>query len=443
MACSSFLKEAKSIGKFTFEAAPEGATPPPPEATCTISIPVHLRYEYPLGTNSIGHMIRDNMHWLFALAQRYGLPPRGVAWAQWPRGGGNHWQEVTHSMEKYWPLVSSHRVYKWHELEQQCEEGVVGKGALRSTLRFHAVREVFCSCESCKLLQARRKQRDGKLHSHERTVACARCRPHWYHSLQACKSRQEIVAATAAGFMPGAEAPARTHMRISVALVSSQGAYWTLHGDKTRPCVRSAFRDMRDAAYEKFGVPHVPAARRGTLRIGFIVKKARDRRRMLVPRGVVDAIRARYPEATIEWHVGQDEPLDTQIAWLARTDILVGNIGSPSFRLVYLPDGAQAIVAGGLEGPINGTDGAPHRLPHSFRETEECWRDLGYVRMHAYHVTDSADIQLPPLRPEHVRNATPKRDWEVVRAWVSAARVCRGALREAKIAGLSNRLQRC
>ena len=215
--------------------------------------------------------------------------------------------------------------------------------------------------------------------------------------------------------MPGAAAPAHTHMHIPHALVSSQGAYWTLHGARTRPCVHSAFRSMRDAAYQRFGVPHIPAARHDALRISFIVKKSTDRRRLIVPRSVADAIRARYPEATIEWHIGQDEPLPTQIAWLARTSILVGNIGSSSFRLVLLPDGAQAIIAGGPEEPLNGTDGKLHRLPHSFRETEECWGDLGYVRMHAYHVTNVTDVQLPPLRPAHKRSAQPDRDWEMVR----------------------------
>ena len=97
---------------------------------------MHLRYEFPLGTNSIGHMIRDNVYWMFAIAQRYGVPPHSFAWAQWPRNGGSHWQDVTHPMEKYWPLISSHKVYKWHELEQQCEQGVVGKGPLYSACIF-------------------------------------------------------------------------------------------------------------------------------------------------------------------------------------------------------------------------------------------------------------------------------------------------------------------
>jgi hypothetical protein len=52
-------------------------------------------------------------------------------------------------------------------------------------------------------------------------------------------------------------------------------------------------------------------------------------------------IKEQLLQVEVEWHTAARESLATQIEWLARTSIFVCNIGSPSFRLVYLPDGAQ------------------------------------------------------------------------------------------------------
>lgn len=54
-----FLSKAQQTGKFRVELSQDKA--PPASTTCDIHAPVHLRYEYPLGTQSIGHLIRDNL----------------------------------------------------------------------------------------------------------------------------------------------------------------------------------------------------------------------------------------------------------------------------------------------------------------------------------------------------------------------------------------------
>jgi hypothetical protein len=72
---------------------------------------------------------------------------------------------------------------------------------------------------------------------------------------------------------------------------------------------------------------------------------------------------------------------EEQMKLLSETTVLVSNIGSRSFRLVFLPDGAQAINVGTLE--TWGPEGPPENdLP--FLESDMCWDFLGYVRVWRY-----------------------------------------------------------
>ena len=53
------------------------------------------------------------------------------------------------------------------------------------------------------------------------------------------------------------------------------------------------------------------------------------------------SVQVQYPQLKVEYQVGVLQALRTQMEWLSRTSILVTNIGSVSFRMIYLPDGAQ------------------------------------------------------------------------------------------------------
>ena len=57
--CREFLSEPQAAGDFTIEYASGDA--PAAENTCDVHLPVHLRHEFPYGTQSIGHLIRDNL----------------------------------------------------------------------------------------------------------------------------------------------------------------------------------------------------------------------------------------------------------------------------------------------------------------------------------------------------------------------------------------------
>jgi hypothetical protein len=134
------------------------------------------------------------------------------------------------------------------------------------------------------------------------------------------------------------------YVRLRTALASATNQDWTKKAGRARikrVCASSRFRDMRDTAYALHGVPHVPAAQQERVVLSILVKAPGDKRRMVVPGAAVAAVRAKHPGITVEWHETETEAAAVQLSWLARTSILVGNIGSNSFRLVFLPDGAQ------------------------------------------------------------------------------------------------------
>ena len=71
-----------------------------------------------------------------------------------------------------------------------------------------------------------------------------------------------------------------------------------------------------------------------------------------------------------------------QIELLSRTTVLVSTIGSRSFRLIYLPDGAQMII---VSPPVWQKPDGRGTFPFPFDETDRCWGFLGYVSVLRYH----------------------------------------------------------
>jgi hypothetical protein len=139
------------------------------------------------------------------------------------------------------------------------------------------------------------------------------------------------------------------YVHVKHALISASGSDWTRNGDKSGVCSSAHFDALRDTAYRLYDVPHVPAHLQPRMLLSVVVKTERDKRRMIFSRDVAEAVQQKY-HLDVEFHVAANEEQSVQLDWLARTSIFVCNIGSPSFRLVLLPDGAQVhklrLVAG-------------------------------------------------------------------------------------------------
>jgi hypothetical protein len=94
-----------------------------------VSTAIHLRHEFPFGTQSIGHLIRDNLQHLVHIPQQFGSNSTAYSWVTWPRDTGNRPNELTHAQGKYSQLVSNRHAMKWPQLVEKCIEGTLGGGA--------------------------------------------------------------------------------------------------------------------------------------------------------------------------------------------------------------------------------------------------------------------------------------------------------------------------
>lgn len=193
---------------------------------------------------------------------------------------------------------------------------------------------------------------------------------------------------------------------------------------------------MRDHSQRLLGIqPRPPRDRSDRVRLAFLIKNADDKRQMLVPPAVLRAVRRKFPEVDIELHHAQNEDEDVQVQWLSRVDILVGNVGSPGFRMIYLADGAQVcpnralvphvpasvpnvsapdcicwahadailcafmqmILVGAGEFSVTAADGSTANIPNVWNELDQCWDAVSYFQVHRYHVTREADVKYRPV----------------------------------------------
>ena len=260
------------------------------------------------------------------------------------------------------------------------------------------------------------------------------------------------------------------YVHIERALASGAGSFWVDWGSKTQVCAHAHWQAQRDHAYRLNAVQHTPVREQTRMLISVLYKPEGDKRRLLIGPSVVRAVQRQYPGADVEVHNAMNEEPDAQLQWLSRTSILVTNIGSASFRLLYLPDGAQVrletvlmqwiganwpsgqrelcislrctgcahlmlvnwmhepevsaatcrrtfvrtmqvITVGPLEGKARGKDGKMHTLEYSpFSETDQCWEFMPHLGMLKYHVTSAKDISFYEFR-----FGKQDRDWEALR----------------------------
>ena len=129
------------------------------------------------------------------------------------------------------------------------------------------------------------------------------------------------------------------YLRLRQALLSgSSDRHWT---DAAGACKGADFAQMRDHAHALNGIVAPQRAPSDRVRLAVVLKATSDRRQLIVPPAVVRAVREKFPQVDVELHTAAQEDEGAQLSWLARTDILVSNLGSASFRMMLLPDGAQ------------------------------------------------------------------------------------------------------
>ena len=115
---------------------------PRAQDTCVVTVPIHLRQEYEIGTASFGHLLRDNYTPLVTIASQFGFSAAAFSWVSWPRATGRRKDTLAHVQEKYNGWISAHRAYKWGGFTAACMAGQLG-GGVRCLLRVVTTRGSF------------------------------------------------------------------------------------------------------------------------------------------------------------------------------------------------------------------------------------------------------------------------------------------------------------
>jgi hypothetical protein len=134
------------------------------------------------------------------------------------------------------------------------------------------------------------------------------------------------------------------YLLLSKSLISVGGVDWTW-AEQPNACEDEDFTSLRGVALSSFHIQHTPVKQQKTPVVTILSKEiAVERRGIVNEDALVEGLRQKFPEASVEIHAMRHMTKDAQLEVLARTTILVSNIGSASFRLLFLPDNAQARV---------------------------------------------------------------------------------------------------
>eukprot|EP00892_Ulva_mutabilis_P012436 jgi/Ulvmu1/9565/UM053_0054.1 len=172
-------------------------------------------------------------------------------------------------------------------------------------------------------------------------------------------------------------------------------------------CGPFPFTAMRDVAYRNHGLK-VTAAPELKPFVLFLDGQKRERRHLTNAARLLPKLKKAFPGVRMEHVMISRHPLKRQLELLSKATVLVSNIGSRSFRLIYLPNGATTILVGppeytfqlvppqpgDLYNPYHPIVDkvTPYTITKPFIEIDWCWGYIGYVNMLRYHVSSAAEV---------------------------------------------------
>eukprot|EP00892_Ulva_mutabilis_P002582 jgi/Ulvmu1/12324/UM089_0008.1 len=162
-------------------------------------------------------------------------------------------------------------------------------------------------------------------------------------------------------------------------------------------CQPAMFANMRDVAYRNFGLKVASVVDLEPF-VLFLDGRNGEKRHLTNAEALIPKLKQRFPGVRMEHVVSSAQPLEEQLDYLSKATVVVSNIGSRSFRLIYLPNGATTILVGPPEFEFElppekaGKPVIKEKVPMPFQEIVSCWAFIGYVQMLQYHVRSEEEV---------------------------------------------------
>jgi hypothetical protein len=168
-----------------------------------------------------------------------------------------------------------------------------------------------------------------------------------------------------------------------------------------KKCNSADIRKQRDRVMTRIGVVPTHSDR---LRIAILDKTNGDKRRLTNVDSVVSDLRREFPEMDVNPMLFLSMNATRNLQVIADTDILITNVGSPSFRLLHLQDGARVILVGAPSVGIETSDGVVTKLKKPFDEYDNCWVSLTHIKFYKYVVDDVSEVSTRFQRSDSLRD---------------------------------------
>lgn len=151
-------------------------------------------------------------------------------------------------------------------------------------------------------------------------------------------------------------------------------------------CTSKDVRKQRDLVMNNMGVQPSHSEK---LRITILDKTLGDKRRIINVGEITASLRHKFPNMIIKPMLFLAMNATRNLQTIVDTDILITNVGSPSFRLLHLQDNARVIMVGA---PSIKVQGSNVKLDRPFDEFDDCWKSFTHIRFHKYVVDDQSEV---------------------------------------------------
>lgn len=165
-------------------------------------------------------------------------------------------------------------------------------------------------------------------------------------------------------------------------------------------CEGPGFLSQQRIAYRNAGIAPRTVHQLPKVKVLFGDKPLDDKRRILNIPETMQHLRKHFPGVEFKSLIMSSLEAEEQLKELSTTTVFITPIGSSSFRLIYLPEGAHTILVGAPEGKVKVENSWSQVEP--FREAEQCWDRMEHVTIDKYHVLEEGEHEFRHQRTQWI-----------------------------------------